>query len=140
MEEAVHTGCAVGCQTASCGVKVQNIYTVKRFDLFQLAKEAFEVEEKEEKLVHETVKHLTEANVQISYLSEEFSVKSDESRKQKEEITHLLAQVIHAVLQTEEGLQLIPSISLSYFIRSAIFSRSRSNSPRITMSSAAWSR
>ena len=54
------------------------------------------MEEKEEKLVHETVKHITEANVQISYLSEEFSVKSDESRKQKEEITHLLAQVIHA--------------------------------------------
>ena len=74
---------------------VTNIHTaVKRLDLYQLAKEAFEVEEKEEKLVHETVKHLTEANVQISYLSEEFSVKSDESRKQKEEITHLLAQVV----------------------------------------------
>jgi hypothetical protein len=29
-----------------------------------LAKEAYEVEEKEEKLVHDTVKHLTEANVQ----------------------------------------------------------------------------
>ena len=51
------------------------------------------MEEKEEKLVSETVKHMTEANLQISYLSEEFSVKSDESRKQKEEITHLLAQV-----------------------------------------------
>ncbi len=62
--------------------------------IFQLAKEAYEVEEKEEKLVSETVKHLTEANVQISVLSEEFSVKSDESRKQKEEITHLLAQVM----------------------------------------------
>ena len=60
---------------------------------FQLAKEAIEVEEKEEKLVSETVKHMTEANLQISYLSEEFTVKSDESRKQKEEITHLLAQV-----------------------------------------------
>ena len=43
------------------------------------------------------MKHLTEANVQISYLSEEFSVKSDESRKQKEEITHLLAQVIRGI-------------------------------------------
>ena len=59
----------------------------------QLAKEAIEVEEKEEKLVSETVKHLSEANVQISYLNEEFTHKSDESRKQKEEITHLLAQV-----------------------------------------------
>ena len=62
------------------------------------------MEEKEEKLVHETVKHLTEANVQISYLSEEFSVKSDESRKQKEEITHLLAQVIHAIPPTDGAL------------------------------------
>lgn len=59
----------------------------------QLAKEAIEVEEKEEKLVSDAVKHLTEANVQISYLSEEFNVKADESLKQKEEITHLLAQV-----------------------------------------------
>jgi len=58
-----------------------------------LANEAIEVEEKEEKLVSDAVKHLTEANVQISFLSEEFSHKSDESLKQKEEITHLLAQV-----------------------------------------------
>ena len=95
-------------------LRFRNIYTVKRLYSFQLAKEAFEVEEKEEKLVHETVKHLTEANVQISYLSEEFSVKSDESRKQKEEITHLLAQVIHAVLPTEQWLQLIPPLSLIF--------------------------
>ena len=93
------------------------------------------MEEKEEKLVHETVKHLTEANVQISYLSEEFSVKSDESRKQKEEITHLLAQVIHAILPTD-GALMFPS----HLFRSAISSRSRSNSPRRTMSSAARSR
>lgn len=60
---------------------------------FQLAKEAIEVEEKEERLVSDAVKHLSEANVQINYLSEEFSHKSDESLRQKEEITHLLAQV-----------------------------------------------
>lgn len=59
----------------------------------ELAKEAYDCEEKEEKLVSDAVKHLTEANVQINYLSEEFIVKSDESRRQKEEITHLLAQV-----------------------------------------------
>ena len=105
-------------------------------NIYQLAKEAFEVEEKEEKLVHETVKHLTEANVQISYLSEEFSVKSDESRKQKEEITHLLAQVIHAILPTDGALT-FPSIHL---FRSAISSQSLSNFPRRTMSSAALSR
>ena len=50
-------------------------------------------EEKEEKLVSDAVKHLTEAQGQISYLSEEFIVKEDESFKQKEEITQLLAQV-----------------------------------------------
>ncbi|XP_059096744.1 trafficking kinesin-binding protein milt-like [Tigriopus californicus] len=59
----------------------------------ELAKEAIEVEEKEEKLVSEAVKHLSDANVRISHLSEEFTCKVDESRKQKEEITHLLAKV-----------------------------------------------
>ncbi|CAB4065854.1 TRAK1 [Lepeophtheirus salmonis] len=59
----------------------------------ELSKEAYEFEEKEEKLVSDAVKHLTEANVQISYLNEEFTVKQDESFKQREEITHLLAQV-----------------------------------------------
>ena len=59
----------------------------------ELAKEAFECEAKEEKLVTDAVKHLTEANVQINYLSEENFVKSNESHKQKEEITYLLAQV-----------------------------------------------
>ena len=63
------------------------------FSRFQLAQEAIEVEEKEEKLVSETAKHLTEANVQINFLSDQFYTKSDESRRQKEEITHLLAQV-----------------------------------------------
>lgn len=60
----------------------------------ELAKEAMECEAKEEKLVTDAVKHLTEANVQINYLSKKFTVKSDESSKQQEEITHLLAQVL----------------------------------------------
>ena len=59
----------------------------------ELAKEAIECEAKEEKLVGDAVKHLTEANVQINHLSKKFTVKSDESQKQQEEITHLLAQV-----------------------------------------------
>jgi ferritin-like metal-binding protein YciE len=64
------------------------------FELFfQFAKEAYACEAKEDKLVTNAVKHLTEANVQINQLSEEFNVKSDESHRQKEEITHLLAQV-----------------------------------------------
>lgn len=51
------------------------------------------MEKKEEKLVSDAVKHLTEANDKITVLSEEFTHKSDESFKQKEEISHLLAQV-----------------------------------------------
>ena len=43
-------------------------------------------------MVSHAVKHMTEANQQISFLSEEFTAKLDESRKQKEEIRHLLAQ------------------------------------------------
>ncbi len=58
-----------------------------------MAKEAIEVEAKEERLVSDAVRHLSEANMRINHLSAEFSTKSDESRKQKEEITHLLAQV-----------------------------------------------
>ena len=37
---------------------------------------------------------------QINQLSEEFSVKSNESIRQKEEITHLLAQVRHSFLDS----------------------------------------
>ena len=59
----------------------------------ELVQEAEECEAKEEKLVTDAVKHLTEANVQINYLSKKFTTKSDESHKQREEINHLLAQV-----------------------------------------------
>merc|ERR1712083_265826 len=59
----------------------------------ELANEAKECEEKEEKLVTDAVKHLTEANVQINSLSRKFTTKTNESYKQKEEITQLLAQV-----------------------------------------------
>merc|ERR1712083_910028 len=59
----------------------------------ELANEAKECEEKEEKLVTDAVKHLTDANVQINSLSRKFTTKTNESHKQKEEITQLLAQV-----------------------------------------------
>ena len=49
-------------------------------------------------LVGDAVKHLTEANVQINSLSRKFTTKTNESYKQKEEITHLLAQVSAIVL------------------------------------------
>lgn len=59
----------------------------------ELAKEAFACEEKEEKLVSDAVKHLTEANTQLATLRIEYQIKSEECLKQKEEITQLLAQV-----------------------------------------------
>ena len=58
-----------------------------------MAKEAFECEQKEEKLVSETVKHLTETNLKFSTMSNEYQLKIEECLRQKEEITHLLAKV-----------------------------------------------
>ena len=58
-----------------------------------MAKEAFACEQKEEKLVSETVKHLTETNLKFSTMSNEYQLKIEESLRQKEEITHLLAKV-----------------------------------------------
>jgi hypothetical protein len=43
--------------------------------IFQLAQEAYACEEKEEKLVTDAVKHLTEANYQIKDLYDQFTVK-----------------------------------------------------------------
>ena len=64
-------------------------------------------------LVGDAVKHLTEANVQINSLSRKFTTKTNESYKQKEEITHLLAQVSAIFLKVENifkgSLDSIPS-------------------------------
>ena len=43
--------------------------------VLQLAQEAYACEEKEEKLVNDAVKHLTQANYQIKDLHDQFSVK-----------------------------------------------------------------
>ena len=43
--------------------------------MLQLAQEAYACEEKEEKLVNDAVKHLTQANYQIKDLHDQFSVK-----------------------------------------------------------------
>ena len=60
---------------------------------FQLAKEAYACEEKEEKLVSEAVTQLTDANLRLSKLTRDHHVKTEECNRQKEEITRLLAQV-----------------------------------------------
>lgn len=59
----------------------------------QLAKEAQECEEKEERLVSDAVKNLSETNAKLNALEIQLKDKTAESLKQKEEVTHLLAQV-----------------------------------------------
>jgi hypothetical protein len=49
--------------------------SIKLMFIFQLAQEAYACEEKEEKLVTDAVKHLTEANYQIKDLYDQFTVK-----------------------------------------------------------------
>ena len=58
-----------------------------------MANEAFACEQKEEKLVSDAVKHLTETNIKLSTMNNDYQVKVQESLRQKEEITHLLAKV-----------------------------------------------
>ena len=58
-----------------------------------MANEAFACEQKEEKLVSDAVKHLTDANLKLSTMNNEYQLKVEESLRQKEEITHLLAKV-----------------------------------------------
>ena len=58
-----------------------------------MAKEAFACEQKEEKLVSDAVKHITEANQKLSTMNMEYHTKQEESLRQKEEITHYLAKV-----------------------------------------------
>ena len=58
-----------------------------------MAQEALACEQKEEKLVSDAVKHLTEANLKLSTMNIEYHTKAEESLRQKEEITQLLAKV-----------------------------------------------
>ena len=69
------------------------IFKLCIFVLKQLAKEAFACEQKEEKLVSDAVQHLTEANLKLTAMSTEYQTKVEESMRQKEEMTHLLAKV-----------------------------------------------
>ena len=69
------------------------IFKMRIFVLKQLAKEAFACEQKEEKLVSDAVQHLTEANLKLTAMSTEYQTKVEESMRQKEEMTHLLAKV-----------------------------------------------
>ena len=44
-------------------------------------------------MVSDAVQHLTEANLKLTAMSTEYQTKVEESMRQKEEMTHLLAKV-----------------------------------------------
>ncbi|XP_071101204.1 trafficking kinesin-binding protein 1-like isoform X2 [Haliotis cracherodii] len=60
----------------------------------QLRSETANYEEKEKKLVEDCLSQLAEVNMQVETFAEECARKSEESARQKEEITALLAQVV----------------------------------------------
>ncbi|XP_046555440.1 trafficking kinesin-binding protein 1-like isoform X2 [Haliotis rubra] len=60
----------------------------------QLKSETANYEEKEKKLVEDCLSQLAEVNMQVETFAEECARKSEESARQKEEITALLAQVV----------------------------------------------
>ncbi|KAK3856466.1 hypothetical protein Pcinc_037216 [Petrolisthes cinctipes] len=65
-----------------------------RQEATKLATDTMECEDKEKELVTGVIKQLTDANLQVRQLSEELAKKVEDSLRQQEEITQLLAQVV----------------------------------------------
>uniref|UniRef100_A0A0L8GQ83 HAP1 N-terminal domain-containing protein n=3 Tax=Octopus bimaculoides TaxID=37653 RepID=A0A0L8GQ83_OCTBM len=65
-----------------------------RLETSQLASVTEDYEEKEEKLVQDCLKQLADVNSQLEVFSDELARKTEESSRQKEEITSLLSQVV----------------------------------------------
>ncbi|GAB1600514.1 trafficking kinesin-binding protein 1-like isoform X2 [Argonauta hians] len=65
-----------------------------RLETSQLASVTEDYEEKEEKLVQDCLKQLADVNSQLEIFSDELARKTEESSRQKEEITNLLSQVV----------------------------------------------
>lgn len=65
-----------------------------RLEACQIASDTQEIEDKEKELVSDVIKQLSDANIQVSQLSEELAKKVEDSLRQQEEITQLLAQVV----------------------------------------------
>ncbi|XP_071546512.1 trafficking kinesin-binding protein 1 isoform X2 [Panulirus ornatus] len=95
------------CETTPTGVRLVNVdilqHRVKnleeenktlRLEASQLASDTLECEDKEKELVSDVIKQLSDANLQVSQLSEELAKKVEDSLRQQEEITQLLAQVV----------------------------------------------
>lgn len=65
-----------------------------RLETSQLASVTEDYEEKEGKLVQDCLKQLSDVNSQLEVFSDELARKTEESSRQKEEITNLLSQVV----------------------------------------------
>lgn len=65
-----------------------------RQEASQLACDTQDCEEKENELVHDVIKQLNDANLQVHQLSEELSRKIEESLRQQDDTTQLLAQLV----------------------------------------------
>nr|XP_053657179.1 trafficking kinesin-binding protein 1-like [Cherax quadricarinatus] len=95
------------CETTPTGLRLINVdilqHRVKnledenrslRQEASQLANDTSECEDKEKELVSDVIKQISDANLQIGQLSEELAKKVEDSLRQQEEITQLLAQVV----------------------------------------------
>lgn len=88
-----------------------------RLESAQLRSETDSYEEKEKKLVEDCLEQLTEVNSQVETFAGELRLKQEESARQKEEITLLLAQVadLHKRVRqlTIENLDLVEKLQAS---------------------------
>ncbi|XP_063593517.1 trafficking kinesin-binding protein milt-like isoform X1 [Penaeus indicus] len=95
------------CETTPTGVRVLSVDILQhrvrnledenktlRQEATQLASDTLECESKEKELVTDIIKQLSDANLQVRQLSDDLAKKVEDSLRQQEEITHLLAQVV----------------------------------------------
>ena len=68
----------------------------------ELARETYEFKEKEEKLVSDAVKHLSDTNLQLTSLKMEYQLKVEECLKQEEEITLLSAREVELQMEAKQ--------------------------------------
>lgn len=95
------------CDTTPTGLRLINVDILQhrvrnledenrslRQEASQLANDTIECEDKEKELVSDVIKQISDANIQVGQLSEELAKKVEDSLRQQEEITQLLAQVV----------------------------------------------
>lgn len=98
---------ASSCETTPTGLRFMNVDFLQhrvrnledenkslRLEATQLASDTQECEEKEKELVTDVIKQLSDANLQVRQLNDDLAKKVEDSLRQQEEITQLLAQVV----------------------------------------------